>query len=138
MAFCTKCGAELAEDTRFCPNCGQEKGATVQSNLEQDAKENKVYGILAYLGILLLVTIFAAPKNSAYARFHANQGLVLLIADAICTVLGAMEGLLGILGGLVGGVLGVAILVLAIMGIVSAAKGEMKELPLIGQIKILK
>lgn len=134
MAFCTKCGAELAEDVRFCPNCGQEKGAAVQGNETQDATDNKVFGILAYLGPLLLVTIFAAPKNSAYSRFHANQGLVLLIADLLCTVVGAI----GVLGALVSGVAGIAILVLAIMGLVGAAKGEMKPLPLIGQFKILK
>ena len=47
----------------------------------KDAQDNKAMGILAYLGILVLVPIFAA-KESPFARFHANQGLVLLIAEA--------------------------------------------------------
>ena len=44
---------------------------------------NKVMAILSYFGILVLIPIFAA-KDDAFARYHANQGLVLLIASAIC------------------------------------------------------
>ena len=43
-----------------------------------DAEKNKIFGILAYLGILCLVPIFAA-KDSPFAKYHANQGLVLLL-----------------------------------------------------------
>ena len=42
----------------------------------QDIAQNKAMAILAYLGILVLIPIFAA-KNSAFAKFHANQGLIL-------------------------------------------------------------
>lgn len=45
----------------------------------EDVNGNKVFGILAYIGILFLVPLFAA-KDSQYARFHTNQGLVLFIA----------------------------------------------------------
>ena len=49
-----------------------------------DIQNNKTMGILSYIGLLVLVPIFAA-KNSKFARFHANQGLVLVIAQAIVT-----------------------------------------------------
>ncbi len=39
-----------------------------------------VMGILCYLGILVLIPIFAA-KDSKFVRFHANQGLILLLAS---------------------------------------------------------
>ena len=36
-----------------------------------DVAQNKVMGILAYIGFLFLVPLLAA-KDSKYARFHAN------------------------------------------------------------------
>ena len=35
---------------------------------------------MAYIGFLVLVPLIAVPK-SKFARFHANQGLVLLIGE---------------------------------------------------------
>lgn len=105
---------------------------------------DKVYGILAYLGFLFLVPLLAGKTQ--FARFHANQGIVLFIADAILGILiGITTGVLSllgvvgwILGGILSGVLGLAILVLMIIGIVNAANGEMKPLPIIGGITIVK
>ena len=45
---------------------------------QQDINNNKVMAILAYFGILVLVPILGA-KESKFARFHANQGLVLCV-----------------------------------------------------------
>ena len=109
----------------------------------QDSND-KVYGILAYLGILFLVPLLAGKTQ--FARFHANQGVVLFIADVILGILiGITTGVLGllgvigwILGGIISGVLGLGIFILMIMGIVNAANGEMKSLPVIGGIKIIK
>ncbi len=141
MPFCTKCGAEITEEAHFCPNCGQERGAAVRPEMtanEQDVKDNKVFAILAYFWLLVLVTIFAAPKTSAYARFHANQGLVLFITNVICNVAGTiMTVIIPLLGGLISGLLNIATLALLIIGVINAAKGEMKELPVVGQFKIL-
>ena len=39
-----------------------------------DVQSNKVMAILAYFGILFLIPLLAA-KESAYARYHTNQGL---------------------------------------------------------------
>ena len=47
-----------------------------------DVNANKVMGVLAYLGILVLIPIFAA-KGSKFARSHANQGLILLILEIV-------------------------------------------------------
>ncbi|MDE7399604.1 MAG: hypothetical protein K2N06_08770 [Oscillospiraceae bacterium] len=104
----------------------------------------KVFGILAYLGWLVLVPILAGKTE--FSKFHANQGLVLAIAEiAVGIVVGVAVGVLmvllppiGIILGSLSGLLGLAELILAIMGIVSAAQGEMKPLPIIGNIKILK
>ena len=105
----------------------------VVSGGKKDVEENKVYGILAYIGILFLVPLLAAPK-SPFAKFHANQGCVLFIAGVAVGVVAWIP----IIGWLFGMVAWVGILVLAIMGIVSAANGEMKKLPIIGEIEIIK
>lgn len=97
--------------------------------------------ILAYFGILVLIPIFAA-KESKFARFHANQGLILFIAGiAIYIVQTIFYSIFSLrlwwLISTVVGIIGLVIFVLAIIGIVNAAQGKAKELPLVGNFKIL-
>ena len=109
----------------------------------KDAQDNKLMAILAYLGILVLVPIFAA-KESPFARFHANQGLILLIVEIavyivfyILAIALALSGFWWLIS-LISFVVYLGILIFVILGIVNAAKGEAKELPLIGKYRILK
>ncbi len=113
-----------------------------QQASNNDANDNKVMAILAYLGILVLVPLLAA-KESKFARYHTNQGLVLLICAVAWSIVAAILGLLFALIGLgfVSLILNLASLVflgLIIIGIINAAKGEMKPLPIIGKFTILK
>ena len=110
----------------------------------QDIQNNKVMSILAFIGPLVLVTIFAA-KDSKSARFNANQGLVLLILEAAGSItFGIISAILSKLPFIrwipdtLGWLWGVACTVLAVFGIVNAARGFVKELPIIGRFKILK
>ena len=105
-----------------------------------DIEQNKVMAILAYLSWLVLIPIFAA-KESKFARFHANQGLVLAIAEIICwVVLGILSGIpfIGWIFGLVETLFSLVCLVFAVIGIVNAANGKAKELPIVGKYRILK
>lgn len=105
-----------------------------------DAEKNKVYGILAYVGILFIVPLLAA-KDSPFAKYHANQGFVLFLAMfvgltalAILTyvpVIGFIFGMLHIL-------LYLLYLVLVILGVVNASNGKCAPLPVIGGFKLLK
>ena len=159
MAFCGKCGAQLNGGAKFCPSCGAPTGSeqaqqqTYQQPQQQayapvqsDAQQNKVMGILAYLSWLVIVPWIAA-KESPFARYHTNQGLVLAIVEiawwilsAILTAIATAAYSLGFLAviGVISWILGIVFLVFSILGIVNAAKGEMKPLPIIGGIKILK
>jgi uncharacterized membrane protein len=115
----------------------------------EDIEQNKVMGVLAYFGILVLVPMLAA-KESAFARFHSNQGLILCIAIIAWAIVHGL--LMAILGGLllpggwriyslIGTILSLIYLiftVLAIIGIVNALNGKAKELPIIGKYKLLK
>lgn len=101
--------------------------------------------VLAYFGILVLIPILAA-KESKFARFHANQGLILLITGVaysifVQVIIKIVAFISYALAGIVGIALGLAwllLLVLVIIGIINAVKGEFKQLPLIGQFQILK
>jgi len=111
----------------------------------QDAQENSVMALLSYIGILFLIPIFAAP-NSKFARFHANQGLVLclfeLAGGIVVGILTAILMWIPILGwlltALIGFAFGASVIVLAVLGIVNAVNKKAKELPIIGKISILK
>ena len=105
----------------------------------------KGMAILSYFGILVLIPIFAA-KNDPFARYHANQGLVLFILLTVCSVLSnvltnilyEISPMLVLVVSGVFGLLTFVFCIFALIGIIRAAKGQMKPLPLIGGIKILK
>ena len=105
----------------------------------KDIEENKAMGILAYIGILVLIPLLAAPK-SKFARYHSNQGLILLIIELISVVVFSLLGLIpyvGIVFSIVGWLVDLLCFVLLILGIVNAAQGKAKALPLIGKFNIL-
>lgn len=103
-----------------------------------DANKNKAMAIIGYiLPILFFIPLLSEEtKNSPFAKFHANQQLLLLIAAIIVNVVG---GIVPIIGWFILLPIGTILLfVFAIMGIINAAKGEMKKLPLIGNYEIIK
>lgn len=111
---------------------------------QQDIEKNKFMAILAYFGILVLIPIFVA-KDSKFARFHANQGLVLCIAAVLYSV--AYSILSGLIVAIswrlywlvsIVGLLGLIFLVWFVLGIINAAGGRAKELPFIGHFRLLK
>lgn len=113
---------------------------TTSSFDQNDVQQNKVMAILAYLSWLVLIPIFCA-KESKFARFHVNQGLVLAIVEFVCmVVLNILAGipLIGWIFSVVGGLLSLVCLIFSILGIINAANGKAKELPIIGGIRLFK
>lgn len=84
--------------------------------------------VIAYLGILVIIPLIAA-KNDPYVKFHLKQGLVLLTLEIIFFLFSFIPIFLIFLLPIVY----LGLLVLSIIGIVNAAKGEEKLLPLVGQ-----
>ena len=105
---------------------------------KKSSNENdKIMGILAYLGVLVVVPLFAGG-NSKFVKYHANQGLVnvlfyvaIFFGLMIITIAVPMLGILTL-------ALYFVPTVFAIMGIVNVINNEMKPLPLIGGIKLIK
>ncbi len=150
-------GADFSDKVKNLNNTADTTAEFEQTDIES----NKVLAVLSYLGILVLVPIFAG-KNSKFARYHANQGLVLAIAEVAYWIVQAI--LLAIINAIfpgpkytlygytysyghsaiynvfsfILGIVSIAFLVLAVIGIINAAQGKAKELPIIGKFKILK
>ncbi len=111
----------------------EEKKETVQTASREDIEKNKTMAILAYF--LFFLPLLTDAKESKFAMFHANQSLVLLLAQIVVYVVGTIIPFLGWFIILPLGI--IFLIVLWIMGIINAANGKMKELPLIGKIHIL-
>lgn len=110
--------------------------ATQPTAGNSDVNDNKAMAIIGYIiPILFFIPLVTDAKNSPFAKFHANQQLILLIAAIAVNVVGAMIPFIGWF--LILPLGSIAIIVFAIMGVINAAKGEMKALPLIGEFKII-
>jgi uncharacterized membrane protein len=112
-----------------------EEHKTIKAD-SQDVEKNKAMAIVGYiLPILFFVPLISDAKNSPFAKFHANQQLNLLLAAVVVNIVG---GVIPFIGWFIILPLGmIFLIVVAIMGIINASKGEMKELPLIGGFKLI-
>lgn len=167
MAFCRACGSHLDDNTKFCGNCGAPvepeftSGAAQQNNQtykftdttgsydRADIEQNKVVCAISYISILFFLPLVACP-NSKFGKFHANQALILLIASAIIGTVGTIcngviefipfipDFIRGISAALIGLITGIGPLAGMVFGIVNAAEGKAKELPLIGKFKLIQ
>lgn len=162
MAFCNNCGAQIPEDKKFCASCGQpvaEASAPGQQAPPQyqqqmqyqqppayqqpdqqaggefdaeDIEKNKTMAGLSYF--IFFLPLIVCPQ-SRYARFHANQGLVLFLFSLAASL---VLTIIPIIGWILLFILPILVIVLAIMGLLNGLNGRAKELPVIGKLKIIK
>ncbi|MCZ8514112.1 hypothetical protein O9H85_17105 [Paenibacillus filicis] len=105
-----------------------QSGAEPPKATADDVQANKWAAVLAY--ILFFLPLLAA-KNSRFAMYHANQGLLLLLAAIAANI---VLGLIPLLGLLLVPLANLGVLVLTIIGILNAASGFLKPLPVIGSL----
>lgn len=98
----------------------------------EDIEKNKTMAGLAY--ILFFLPLIACP-DSPYGKFHANQGLLLLIVSIAGTTI---LTIIPLIGWVLLPVFGLVILIFAIMGLVNGFQGKAKRLPLFGKYTIIK
>ena len=111
---------------------------------KEDIEKNSAYAVLGYFGILVLIPIIFAP-NSKYARFHANQAVILfimntvylLVAAGVIALLALAGKVAAIIAGLIFALLSLVIFVMWAKGLSNAASGRAKKLPLIGEYEII-
>lgn len=98
----------------------------------RDVEENKTIAALAY--ILFFLPLLAA-RNSRFAMYHANQGLVLLLAIIAGNI---VLSLIPFIGWIVMPFFNIAVIVYIVIGIMNAVNGKVQPLPFMPKIDILK
>lgn len=112
----------------------------ITESLNDDVANHKTLAIVGYiLPILFFLPLLSEEgKKSEFARFHANQHLILLIALVGLYFVHSFLFMMFFMGGyFIMNIINLAFFVLMVIGIINAAKGEMKELPLVGGFKLL-
>jgi uncharacterized membrane protein len=144
MAFCTKCGGEVAAGAAFCPKCGAEQsgGAVAQpAQGAQSGMSENVAALLAYVFGWITGIIFFLIDKRPFVRFHAAQSIVVfgglhIISIALGVLFGPGTMMRGGFGafGLVGALCGMVSLVggfiLWILLMVKAYQHEKFEVPI--------
>jgi uncharacterized membrane protein len=97
-----------------------------------DVEKNKTMAGLAYL--LFFLPLITCPE-SEYAKFHANQSLLLWITGIAGSII---LGLVPIIGWILLPFFTIALVLLGVMGLVNGLNGNAKELPFIGKYTLLK
>ncbi len=96
----------------------------------------KIYGVLAYFSIGVLVPILF-KMDVRFVRFHVNQGLVLFLAEALLALVYGFVGGIPLLA-MVVSVTRLLCVAFMVLGMVSAVRGSEKPLPLIGKIHLVR
>ncbi|MDR0964404.1 MAG: zinc-ribbon domain-containing protein [Clostridium sp.] len=130
----------------------------VPQTLEQDVQQNRAMAIVSYI-IFFIPLIAGTHKNSPYVRFHVNQGFTVFLLNIAYNILswilsavikveksygdfwGYSIGTYRATPGWLTAILmigSIGVLVFCILGIINAATGKMKEVPIIGKITFLK
>ena len=80
MAFCSKCGSEVAAGAGFCPKCGEAQAggaaATQPAQSAQPGMSENVAAFLCYLVGWVTGIIFFLIDKRPFVRFHAAQSIV--------------------------------------------------------------
>ena len=103
-----------------------------QSYDKEDVEKNKTMAGLAYL--LFFLPLIICP-DSAFGRFHANQGLILTIVAVVGNMI---LSAIFLIGWILLPVFNIFMLVLLVMGLMNGLNGKAKKLPVIGKFTIIK
>ncbi|MBI2098864.1 DUF4870 domain-containing protein [Candidatus Uhrbacteria bacterium] len=97
---------------------------------DKDIEDNKIIAAISYLGVLAFIPLLL-KKDSPFAQHHARQGLALFMVWIAWGIVGLFFSLAQ-LSALVN--LGyLTLIVIMIIGISKAWKGELWQLPIIGE-----
>lgn len=109
---------------------------TTQSQTPTAGPDNtKLIAIIGYIfPVLFFIPLLTEAKHNAFAKFHANQQLLLLIWYIITNVIVVIP----VLGWIASPIMWIIGVVLAIMSIINVAGGSMKQLPIIGKYELIK
>jgi uncharacterized membrane protein len=151
MAFCSTCGAQIADGTTTCAACAGRVAAAVPVAAPAAVQPgtgltDNIAGLLCYSPVGLIADIIflvAEPYNrNRFIRFHAFQSLFMAVAMIalviVLMILGAVLAIIPVVGWLIGLLLWLAFtfgnLALWIMMMIKAYQMQTTKLPIIGDL----
>lgn len=100
-----------------------------QNLSEPAASSQKNIGLAIVAYILFFIPLLTEQKNDPFIRYHVRQGFVLFIAECITLLIGQMPVFFWL-----SWPLNLVVFALFIVGVINAASGKEKPLPLIGHL----
>ena len=132
--LCPSCNTETGSNSAFCPHCGANTatgaaGAAIPT--QQGGLSETAAGAIAYITIIPAIIFLAMEpySRSSFVRFHSWQSIFLGVA-AIAVHL--ILAIIPIIGWILMFPVGLGFLVLWLVVIVKASKGERFKIPFIG------
>ena len=87
-----------------------------------EIEDGKTMGGIAYFGLIGFLIAFLTKKDNKYVMYHAQQSLIIVICMFVVAI------------PVIGWLIGIGAFVLFIIGMLNGFKGEIKPLPLVGEI----
>ncbi len=145
MAFCSGCGAQIADGTTTCAACaGRAAAAPAPAPANTGGMADNVAGMLAYITIIpAIIFLVMEPYNkNRFVRFHAWQNIFLHVAAIgiwiVLMILTVAASIVPIVGHLIvmllGFVVWIGFVVVWIILLMKANQGQMWKLPVIGDM----
>lgn len=139
MAFCSSCGAQIADGTSLCAACAARSAQAAPASSSAGGMTDNVAGMLAYVTIIpAIIFLVMEPYNkSRFIRFHAFQCLFFAVAWTVLWIalsFVAHVPFLGWLTFLISPLVGLAGFILWIVLLIKANQGQMWKLPVIGDM----
>lgn len=98
------------------------------------AGEDKTVAIVSYLTIIgfIVAIVLHGSKKTKLGTYHLRQMLGLIVVSIVAWVANFMLVFIPFIGWLAGLAIWLGLLVLWLMGLIAAANGEMKPVPVLG------
>lgn len=115
----------------------EEGKSTVSGSGEGDISQARLFGIIGYIfPFLFFLPLVTETKDNAFAKYHANQQLLLLLFLIIGNTAASILTII-LIGLLIYPVVWIFGLVCMILGIMNVVNEKQKPLPFIGNITTL-
>lgn len=97
--------------------------------------EDRTVAILSYLTIIgfIVALILHSSKKTTLGAYHLRQCLGLIITSLVLAPVSMALGIIPIIGWIAAPILWLAFLIFWLIGLVAAAQGQQKPVPLLGE-----
>ena len=140
MAFCSNCGAEVAQGSGFCAKCGKPAAQSIgggaaaapaqaPASSQSSGLNENVASLLSYLFIPAIIFLCIEPYNkNKTIRFHSFQSIGLGIVSIVGNI---VLGMIPVIGWIILPFFGLAIFILAVYAAIKAYQGSKFNIPVI-------